>query len=127
MLQSGGDTGAAKALYYFRTGDILSAHLLHRLKQLTEEVAYGEPGMETRPCDRLVADMATKCAAGELEYMLVFSTANDASRKIGDVGPMYRVSTTHVTSGDAGMNSELHDDIAVGIMIQGCCVCYCIL
>ena len=81
VLETFGGSGPARALYYYRTGDILDDHTLKRLQNLAKKAIVGENNCDS-PCDRMIRDLRAKSAAGELEFMIVSAPADTADEKL---------------------------------------------
>ena len=95
-------SGPARALYYFRTGDILDNKILDRMKTIARKAEFGEQGT-TSVCDRLMQDLRSKAAKGEIDYMVVYTDVNDKATSLGvtDV-----VRTTHVVGHVGNVTTE---------------------
>jgi hypothetical protein len=96
VVSTYGGTGAARALYYYRTGDILDNKTLHRLNRVHLKAAFGEVG-QLHPCDELISELREKAAVGELDYMLIFAQGGSQLKALGET---YHVGTTFVSGGD---------------------------
>ena len=103
-------SAAARALYYYRTGDVLDIQTLQRLRRLSDKANFGEKGRST-PCDRLIMDLRRKAAAGELDYMVVYADGNDCGKSLGATNT---VSTTHVTGCGGGQTAAVQGQEALG-------------
>ena len=95
VMGSFGGSAAAKALYHYRTGDVLDSSTLLHLKLLADRAKFGS-GARSSPSDRLLDDMSRQAAAGDLNYMAIFAEAGDMQPRIGSVSSRYRFSTEFI-------------------------------
>ena len=105
VLETYGGSGPARALYYYRTGDILDDNTLTRLTNLARKAIVGD-GTCDSPCDRMIRDLRSKCEAGELQFMIVTAPADTCEKRIGP----YTVTTTLVTPD----RKDFEDTVVVG-------------
>ena len=79
-----GGSGTARALFFYRTGDIIDRRILHRLTSLRNNAALGVgPGESVSEADRLIHQMRTDPS---VDYMMFYLEGGAGGRVLSELG-----------------------------------------